>query len=415
MQNELFARPHQAFTAGFYRNADFDFELRIVLGLATSGGADVGEVLAAVAPVGEKDHDGWFRAWNDLGERVRAIADSCAERGHTVSASAAYLRSANYFGVALNAVASLHDDSGLLPTFRRHRGAWERFVDTIDHPSERVEIPYEDGTLPGYFFRPQPAEGIRPTLIMVNGSDGPISGLWGSGALGALSRGYNVLLFDGPGQQSMLFERNVPFRHDWEAVITPVVDHLLARADVDPERLAMYGISQAGYWVPRALAFEHRIAAAIADPGVVDVSTSWLSHMPANMISLLNEGKQAEFDRDMTLGMKLSAANSRTWNFRARPYQRSGYFDTVSEVLKYRIDDEIAASITTPLFISDPEDEQFWPGQSGQLGSLLPGEHAVVPFTAAEGANFHCQPLARTLTEQRMLDWLDEQLDRGPA
>ena len=31
--------------------------------------------------------------------------------------------------------------------------------------------------------------------------------------------------------------------------------------------LALYGISQAGYWVPRALAFEHRIAAAVADPG----------------------------------------------------------------------------------------------------------------------------------------------------
>jgi hypothetical protein len=35
----------------------------------------------------------------------------------------------------------------------------------------------------------------------------------------------------------------------------------------------------------------------------------------------------------------------------------------------------------------------------------------VVPFTAAEGANFHCQPMARRLTDQRMFDWLDEQLD----
>ena len=30
-----------------------------------------------------------------------------------------------------------------------------------------------------------------------------------------------VFVFDGPGQQSMLFERGVPFRYDWEAVLTP--------------------------------------------------------------------------------------------------------------------------------------------------------------------------------------------------
>jgi hypothetical protein len=32
--------------------------------------------------------------------------------------------------------------------------------------------------------------------------------------------------------------------------------------------------------VPRAVAFEKRIAAAIADPGVMDVSTSWDANLP---------------------------------------------------------------------------------------------------------------------------------------
>ena len=43
----------------------------------------------------------------------------------------------------------------------------------------------------------------------------------------------------------------------------------------------MIGVSQAGYWIPRALAFEHRLAAAVIDPGVIDVSTPWLSSLPA--------------------------------------------------------------------------------------------------------------------------------------
>ncbi len=33
----------------------------------------------------------------------------------------------------------------------------------------------------------------------------------------ALERSWNAFVYDGPGQQSLLFERGVPFRPDWEA------------------------------------------------------------------------------------------------------------------------------------------------------------------------------------------------------
>jgi len=74
-----------------------------------------------------------------------------------------------------------------------------------------------------------------------------------TGIRSARERGWNAFVFDGPGQQSMLFERNIPFRHDWGEVLTPVVDRLVARPDVDPDGLLGLGISEAGYWLPRAL------------------------------------------------------------------------------------------------------------------------------------------------------------------
>ena len=144
---------------------------------------------------------------------------------------------------------------------------------------------------------------------------------------------------DGPGQQSMLFEKNIAFRFDWEAVITPVVDVLLERNDVGSHRLAIYGISQAGYWVPRALAFEHRIAAAVVDPGVVDVSTSWMEHLPSGMRKLLADGNEKLLNLETSLGMKMSGATSRLCNFRARPYRQDSYFRTMQEVLKYNLTD----------------------------------------------------------------------------
>ena len=151
--------------------------------------------------------------------------------------------------------------------------------------------------MPGYLFRPANSDGPRRTLIMNNGSDGPMTSIWPPVSAGGVARGYNVLIFDGPGRQSMLFEKGVPFRHDWEHVITPVVDFLLARPDVDPAQIVLYGISQAGYWVPRALAFEHRIAAAIADPGAYDVFQPWRKAVPAELLQLLDSGDKQTFDR----------------------------------------------------------------------------------------------------------------------
>ena len=68
-------------------------------------------------------------------------------------------------------------------------------------------------------------------------------------------------------------QRGIPFRPDWEAVITPVVDFALGRPGVDPDRLAIVGRSFGGYLAPRAASAEHRLAACVADPANLTCST----------------------------------------------------------------------------------------------------------------------------------------------
>ena len=397
----------------FSKNDDFDFEIRNVLGHAVGGASDPGEVLAATAGIGKGDIAGWFRAWHELGQRTAEAAQAAQHAGHRVSAAGGFLRASNYFSVAVNAASALKDSSELTPTFREQRDAWESFVSNTTSSVRRVDIPYEDSSLPGWFFR---AAGLpeAPTLVMVNGSDGSLAALWGSTGAAALQRGYNVLVFDGPGQQSLLFERSVPFRPDWEKVLTPVFDFVVGLDGVGPARVAVYGISQGGYWVARALAFEHRFVAGITDPGVVDVSTSWVSHLPHSLVHLLDAGQNAKFDREMGIGMRFSPETERTWLFRARPYGTTGYAETIQAVRQYDVT-SVAGQITTPLLITSPEGEQFWPGQSEQLASLAGGVSTVVRFTAAEGADEHCQPLARTLTAERMFDWLDDRFAGSSA
>ena len=62
----------------------------------------------------------------------------------------------------------------------------------------------------------------------------------------------------------------VPMRPDFEAVLPPVIDWLLAQEGVDPAKLVLVGRSFAGYLAPRAAAHEPRLAALVCDPGQYD-------------------------------------------------------------------------------------------------------------------------------------------------
>lgn len=322
----------------FFEDADFDFEARAALGRVVNGIGDVGLVLATLDQIVDGDSQNWFDAWQKMASAMAGRGDEAAGHGHHETASWALLTASAFYAKALTAVDGLADQSVLLPTFREQQRCWEGFIDASQGRFVRVQIPYEGTTLPGYLLRPDSTKVPRPTLVMTNGSDGSLAGMVGEGATEALNRGWNAFLYDGPGQQSMLFERGVPFRYDWEAVLTPVIDILAVRPDVNASALTGYGVSQGGYWITRAVAFEHRMVAAVADPGIVDVSTGWTAHLPQALLGLLHSGQKDAFNQAMAAAGGIATA-ARTLAFRSRPYGVSDPFDLFTEVEKYQVRD----------------------------------------------------------------------------
>jgi hypothetical protein len=104
-----------------------------------------------------------------------------------------------------------------------------------------------------------------------------------------------------------------------------------------------------------------------------------------------------------------SLSQRQNWAWRAKPYGTSSPYEVFVEARRYSLAGVVEA-ISTPMLITDPEGEQFWPGQSRRLYDALRGSRQLVAFTAEEGADRHCEPVARSLLEQRVYDWLDETL-----
>lgn len=376
----------------------FASELTTLLRQARWDGGRTEEVLATAARIRDRDPDSWVSEWVWTAGETWAAANRLTSRGTAAGAGAGrrYLQAAVYYGTALSQLPRSAEDGRAVDLWRRHRVCWEESVDRGAGPVGRIEIPYADGSLPGFFFpAPDGLGARRPLVIMHNGAYGPTSAMWGLGGAAAAQRGYHWMTFDGPGQQAALHERGLFFRPDWEHVLTAVLDTVTARPDVDATRIAAVGIGQAGYLLPRAMAYEHRLAAAVLDPGVVDVAEAWTAALPARLRAILARGDTTAFDREMRLALLFAPEASAMLRTRAAGYGPAGaspsrIFTTVGA---YCLGEE-AAAVRTPLLALEPEPGTPWPGQSRRLAELVTGSVC----------------LSASHDEASWLDWLERYL-----
>lgn len=388
----------------------FDAQTLRAASAAIFGGSDIYECIAIARRVKGDDLASWHDEWKRAGDAAYSLGVTAEANGQGETARLAFLRACTYFRTAGSVYLEAPVDPRLVDSIARQREAFRRALAHFPNPVEVVEIPFEGITLPGYHYRVADDGMRRPTVILLNGYDGTVEENYFYNAQAALDRGYDVLAFDGPGQGSVLVEQGVHLRPDWENVVTPVVDWLLQRPSVDPEKIALIGLSLGGYLAPRAASGEHRLAACIADSGFYDLFDSAMSHVPAPLRGQIPDGNATAVKMvDGLIDARLKKPTE-GWSLRRGLYVNG--VDTMMDYFRQAKDYTLkgyAERIACPTLICHAEGDEI-AAQAPVLFDALTCEKQLIYFTEAEGAGQHCEVGARQLYLARSFAWLDRVL-----
>ena len=370
-----------------------------------NGCADIGECFVTAAGTTDGDFDLWHRAWTGTATRVREAANASLTAGHRVSARSAFLRAGEYFRQGAWFLRENLDDARVLQSADDLRFCFQQAIRLSDTPVEAVEIPYEGTTLSGYFFRPATTEP-RATLVIPGGYDGFVEEAYQSGAKAAIDRGYNCLAFDGPGQGHVLLRQRLFMRPDFENVVGPVLNWLLARPEVRRDKIILMGRSFGGYLAPRAACGEGRLGALVCDPGQISLAAALRQRLPPAVVEMLEKGDAEGVNGFFAGPMARDPMTRFFFVSRMRVHGVETVYDFLKEAMRYDMSNRVATIACPTLVCDNPSDTVSSRGNT--LYEALCCEKTLITFRPEEGAGGHCEAGSAGLFEQRVFDWIDE-------
>lgn len=393
--------------AGF-RDAEFDYQLLRAVGVADYGGSTAGECLAAASMIVDGDTRSWARVFGELADRVERRGRECLDAGRVVSGRDHLLRASTYHRTA--AYYAEDDPVVLEERGRRSSECFARAAGLFEPPVEVVSIPFEGGRLPGYLVQPtsRGAASSSPvgTLVALGGFDASAEELYFQlGAPGA-TRGWQVLVFDGPGHAGcMRVNPGMPFRPDYDAPVGAAIDYLAARPGARPGPVALAGLSHGAFFAAQAATRDARIGALVLDSPVVDLYRYFEAMIGPEVFRMRRDIRP----EDVTGVPWDLLPPQMAWGITAvcRRFGVSSLHDWLSHLEAFRLGDSLSR-ITCPVLalLGDHEGAEV-DRQAQELSAGTAGPVTECRFTVDDGADAHCQVGNLRLVAQVVYDWLE--------
>ena len=394
-----------------FRDKQFHYQAFRTLGHAVYQGALPGEVMAILPRI--TDDESWLKEWTGMAKRCELIARGAADPvsgGNALLHASNYYRAAGFFmtpaGDELKARRALHLKSV---------GAFQQALALLRIPHSVCRVPWGDASMLCYYF---PGRPEKPVIYLHGGFDSTTEECYFFGGAALVERGYPVVIFEGPGQSSMIIDYGVRFTPDWHKPVGKVIDFMEAKdPGLSVRKKILYGASMGGILAGRAAAFEKRLDGVVLFGAPYDMVKAALFQMPAlgrwmyhrGWAGVINAmiGFKARGDRGLRWGI-----NNGTWTIGGdTPYGMLKEFapytlEDVHEKVKCHV---LCLYGEKDIYVSDERQRSLFESSFKNAAS-----YTMKIFTEEGGAAEHCQVGSIEHAIVAFVEWMkDKELDRS--
>ena len=377
------------FKKGIYKlnkQPNFDFQLNRVI--MWDGGR-----LEDIEPIAKEitDSHTWKRELIQLGDS--AMSENRIEN------AIAYYRMSEFF---------MYDgDSDKLKYYRLATKLFYEYYDDYFNSGivEKLQVPYEDVFLP--ILHTKPKGEPKDTLLLHGGNDSYYEELFFP-MLYFAQNGFEVYLFEGPGQGSVIREQGKPFTYQWEKPVKIILDflHLM---DV-----TIIGASLGGMLAPRAAAFEKRIKRVIGwsiFPNFLDVAIHDFPNCFRKFIKFsIRHNLKGIVNFSINRAMQKEQTTDWVIQHGMYAYEAETPFDYIKKLNDFQMID-IAHQITQDILVLGASEDHFIAPELYQteLDALTNVQSLTFRlFTSKESASNHCNVGNSKLCFDTMIHWIEQ-------
>ncbi|WP_282804388.1 alpha/beta hydrolase [Clostridium tetani] len=284
---------------------------------------------------------------------------------------------------------------------------YEYYTDYFDSGTvSRFEVSYESIKLPVMYAK---AKGKKKDTILLHGGNDSYFEEFFFTMLYFAEKGFDVYLFEGPGQGGVIRIQDKHFTYKWEKPVKAILDFF------NLNDITIVGASLGGMLAPRAAAFDKRIQRVIAwsiFPNFFDVILFGLSKNQQCIIKWCIKYKMS-FLINTVVNKKLKSGDeSVKWGLLhgMYAYQAKTPYEYIVKMNKYQMLD-IAHKIEQDMLIIGANKDHFidYHTVGKEIDALTNVRSLTVRiFTEKENAGEHCNVGNPRLGFDTMINWIEQ-------
>lgn len=200
------------------------------------------------------------REWARVARAQEELAEAAYKDGRRVTASQHYHRAALYWGRAQHLIPA-HGNPTKIANHAAEVRCYDRLIELLGGTVSRHRIEIDDGQSITALFHKAQGEGRKPTILYLPGMDATKEDFPNPFNNEFARRGMNVLVIDGPGQGESNMNGVWLKVGNYARAGRAAIDYLVARDDVDPDRIGVFGTSMGTRYGVEIGSFDKRVKA----------------------------------------------------------------------------------------------------------------------------------------------------------